>query len=159
MMPDGPQLADLHLPAPPSWWPPAPGWWLLALLLLALSFWLWQRLRRRHKQRARRDFLQAELESLSQRFPGENQGAAQVAALSVSLRRIAREVSPGAERLQGQDWLEFLDAGDALRPFSQGEGRLLLDAPYRAQVPAEQARALLVMAQRNLPRWLERADA
>ena len=31
------QLADIHLPQAVSLWPPAPGWWILALLLLCLT--------------------------------------------------------------------------------------------------------------------------
>lgn len=33
------QLADIHLPEPVSLWPPAPGWWILAVLLLLLVLW------------------------------------------------------------------------------------------------------------------------
>ena len=44
------QLEPLIAPAPIDWWPPAPGWWLLALLV-PLMVWgltrLWQRLKRR----------------------------------------------------------------------------------------------------------------
>ncbi|MEP6880575.1 MAG: DUF4381 domain-containing protein, partial [Dokdonella sp.] len=35
----GPELRDIHLPADPSWWPPAPGWWILAAILLGVTIW------------------------------------------------------------------------------------------------------------------------
>ena len=45
------QLRDIHLPDTGGFWPPAPGWWLLALLsltALALAVLWWRRhLRRR----------------------------------------------------------------------------------------------------------------
>jgi len=31
------QLRDIHLPDPISWWPLAPGWWALAVLLIVCS--------------------------------------------------------------------------------------------------------------------------
>ena len=33
------QLRDIHLPEPISWWPLAPGWWLLIIIALALMVW------------------------------------------------------------------------------------------------------------------------
>ena len=50
------QLHDIHLPDPAGWWPPAPGWWILALLLLALLIWFsrvswqWMKYQRWRKQ-------------------------------------------------------------------------------------------------------------
>jgi len=48
-------LRDIHLPAPLSWWPPAPGWWLLLTLLVAIALlggYLLHRYRRNALQRA-----------------------------------------------------------------------------------------------------------
>ena len=30
------QLRDIHLPEPVSWWPPALGWWLVAMTVMTL---------------------------------------------------------------------------------------------------------------------------
>ncbi len=39
------QLRDIHLPDPISWWPPAPGWWVLAVVVLALLFFMTRKVR------------------------------------------------------------------------------------------------------------------
>jgi len=47
------QLQDIQLPTAVSWWPPAPGWWLLGLLVLALAATALVLLRRRQRLRYR----------------------------------------------------------------------------------------------------------
>ena len=69
----------------------------------------------------------------------------EVAAIAALLRRAARVRQPGAELLQGQAWLEFLDEPGS-RAFSDGDGRLLLDGGYRPQVDAEAVQRLRVLA-------------
>ncbi|MBS1202779.1 MAG: hypothetical protein H6R22_1288, partial [Chromatiaceae bacterium] len=69
-------LRDWHLPDPVSWWPPAPGWWLVAGLALAacaltLHWWL-RRRRRRHGAPARAAL--GELERLGARLVADGDG-------------------------------------------------------------------------------------
>ena len=117
------QLADIHLPGPVTIWPPAPGWWLLALLLLA-GLWfggrrllaLWRR--RRYCQHAL-----LELEGIFDQFAAADANQADSArlryvnAFNSVLRRVALTHFPDAAvaGLGGEDWIGFLRAnGDCL---------------------------------------------
>lgn len=151
----GPVLRDIHLPAAPPWWPPAPGWWILAALALAALAWFAWRMRHRAQQARRRRLLARAWRELLERHPAERDPAALVAGLSELLRRTARLHAPHALALQGEAWLAFLDGADARRPFRDGPGRLLLDGPYRPAVPAAEARSLAQLVADRLPRFVE----
>ncbi|CAM5584234.1 hypothetical protein RLIN73S_01350 [Rhodanobacter lindaniclasticus] len=104
----GPVLRDIHLPAEPSWWPPAPGWWLLgvlALLALAGLAWLW---RRRHRARQRERRILGELDRLVQRHRQDGDRAALLGGMHQLLRRVAREHDAAAVRLRGEAWRQTL---------------------------------------------------
>lgn len=146
-MSPGPVLRDIHLPAEPSWWPPAPGWWLLAALLCLALAWAWRLLARKRSAHRLRRALREELETLRREHA---EGAAQVAAISLLLRRAAKRYAPEALTLRDDDWLRFLDAGDAERPFTQGPGRLLLDGPYRPRIDVAEADALAAVVRPRL---------
>jgi len=120
------QLRDLHLPAPISWWPPAPGWYLLmvlALILLGLCAW-WL-----YRQRQQRHYLQtivAELHGyLAQTPPAW-------ADINLLLKRAAFIHHPRAAiaGLMGEAWLIWLDTLTGTLAYSQGIGRILLTGPY-----------------------------
>jgi len=148
MNPDLSQLRDIHLPAPVSWWPPAPGWWLLAAILLGLiiiGYWL---IRRHRINRWRRQALA----QLAQLKAGED--ATVAAQLSVLLRRVAISRYPQAKvaALTGEAWLTFLDDTlDSGTPFQTGPGRALVTGPYTAEAEID-APALLSLAER----WIKR---
>jgi hypothetical protein len=129
-------LRDIHLPEPVSWWPPAPGWWLLlAILLTALGFALGWWLRRRQR-RVLRELL-GELDAIERQHRHRHDTSATVQQLSVLLRRAALSFHPRREvaGLTGPDWLDWLDRIGRSRTFSTGVGALLDDSPYR---PADQ---------------------
>ena len=123
------QLHDIQTPPEPDWWPPAIGWWLLALLTLILLGWLtftlwkgWRRWRWRQRQ-------SKQLHALCTNCP-----APQLASeVSVLLRRLALTHFPPEQvaGLHGEDWLRFLDSSAATDQFSRGPGRALLTAPYQ----------------------------
>lgn len=69
------------------------------------------------------------------------------ATLSTFLRRLAMRTTPAAATLSGEAWLGHLDAQLASAEFSQGVGRALVDAPYRAHAEMD-APALIALARR-----------
>lgn len=143
-------LRDIHQPAAPAWWPPAPGWWaVLGLLALAaIAAWWWRRRRRR-----REHLLQALFDDA---VAATDSAPQQVAAMSELLRRAGRRRDPGADRLEGEAWLAFLDADDPARAFSRGAGRLLLDGGFRPDVPGEEVHALHALARARFLDWMRR---
>ena len=127
-------LRDIHLPPDPSFWPPAPGWWLLAALLLGAGLLLARRLPRWRARRRLRRAIEAELDRIA--ADRESDPATRAAALSGLLRRAARLIDPAAVALSGEDWLAFLDrqwppARRGVASFRQEPARLLLELPYR----------------------------
>ncbi|HEX5126979.1 MAG TPA: DUF4381 domain-containing protein [Rhodocyclaceae bacterium] len=153
-------LRDIHLPPPISWWPPAPGWWLLVALvpLLGLVFYIVLRLRRRNRWRV---VALAELTHLRQQYAAQNLSAQKlVGELSVLLRRVAISRFPREQvaSLSGEAWLEFLDhaLGDEA-VFKTDGGRLLSVAPYlpSTAIAEDSLNALLALCERwltKLPR-------
>ncbi len=128
------QLRDIHLPDAPLWWPPAPGWWVLATLALGLPAWgaarLWRRWRRfsparTARQLHRRLTVELHAESIAP--------AAWLHRTNEVLKRLAvhglghREMIPA----WGDDWLRYLDGRYGEPAFSKGAGRSLGQARFR----------------------------
>ncbi|WP_404361858.1 DUF4381 domain-containing protein [Marinobacter sp.] len=101
------QLRDIHLPQPGGFWPPAPGWWLVAGVTVALSVALALWLFRRHK---RNRWIATAREELSQIHHSDLADSEKLAELNRLLKRAARRRYPEhrPESLSGDAWIAFL---------------------------------------------------
>lgn len=122
-------------PAAVDWWPPAPGWWLVAALLLVLIAAVAWRWRQRRRQTAAARVARRELAHLRREFAAGRDASRYVRGLSKLLRRYALAVFPQhrVAALTGDDWLVFLDRHGGRGRFADGPGRRFIDAPYRPE--------------------------
>lgn len=115
------QLEPLIAPPPISWWPPAPGWWLLAALLPFLLWGLFRLVRRLTAKRREssaepgldplREAALAELEHFRKPYDGAPAGP-WLQQLNGVLKRLCRERYPQSHShiLSSRAWLAFLDS-------------------------------------------------
>ena len=145
---DGLVLRDIHASTAPAWWPPAPGWWLVAALLVAVvgGIAAWRVLRARRLQRIARLF--------DNTVAAADTPVDEVAAISSLLRRAARRRDPRADRLQGDAWLDFLDAGAGAPRFRGEVGALLRDGGFRPSADPGAVAALRVAARARFVDWM-----
>lgn len=144
-------LRDIVLPPTVSYWPPAPGWWIVAAALLALLALFFARQLIRHRHDAYRRAALKELAALP--APLDAEGAQ---SLSAILKRAALVAFPRAEvaGLTGIAWLRFLDTTGRMQAFESGPAAPLPQIALGASVPSDD-RAI-----RNAARdWIRRHRA
>ncbi len=135
------QLQDIHTPPDIGLWPPAWGWWLVALLAITLLGAAIFFIRRKRQRNHYRQQALAELNQLN-RIDAEQNGE-WLQALSILLRRTAI-AGCGAQfdtGLKGDAWLTWLDerCPACNMQFSQGPGTALLTGPYQKNPECDRA--------------------
>jgi len=116
------QLRDIHLPEAISWWPPAPGWWILALAGSALTVWLLRWLYRRYNAKHYRRQALAQLRELQ----AGNDSQEQLRALFVLLKQTANCAYPNRQpsAMAIAPFVEFLHFSCDKSVFSQPTSEL-----------------------------------
>lgn len=128
-------LRDIHLPDPVSWWPPAPGWWLLLALLVVgcgvAYLWLISWRKNRQKKRIKKASL-IELDNIRSTYHNDLNLVRLARSLSVLLRRICLSYYPHTQvpGMTGEQWLNYLDETADTKGFITDSGKILATAPY-----------------------------
>lgn len=106
--PGGPQLRDIHLPAEPAWWPPAPGWWALAFIVLLLAGVAIVFVRKYRGALRRRREVMSELERMAAQYDRDADAARLAGGLHQLLRRVARRHDARSTQQRGEAWRRTL---------------------------------------------------
>ncbi|MGY8813907.1 MAG: DUF4381 domain-containing protein [Gammaproteobacteria bacterium] len=139
-------LRDIHLPDGLSFWPLAYGWWILIAVIVItaiIAFILYRR-----NQRARISAItlaREEFTRITSEYQKSNETLKLVKEISILLRRLSISLFPRTEvaSLTGEEWLAYLDRYVSGAPFTEGQGRMLVDAPYRQNVDSEELDTLI----------------
>lgn len=125
-------LRDIHLPDALSAWPPAPGWWILAFLIIAMFCWTGWKLWQRHKQRFLLRFTLNKITELETAYLEHQNSVLLLRQYSTLIRRVclARFSRQKVASLTGNQWLDFLNQTTDKEFFDNDSGQLLINAPY-----------------------------
>lgn len=134
------QLRDLHAPAPPAWWPPAPGWWMVAALAVAALIWCVRAWRQRSLRHAPFRVARAQLRELADQ-PSASDDAAFADAANALVKRVLIYGlhRPDAAALTDTQWLAYLDECMGEPCFSAGNSAVLGNARFAAQPQVDRA--------------------
>lgn len=104
------QLADIRLPEPIGWWPLAPGWWVVIVLLLIASGFAMRSYKQIRDRKRLLSFALAELERGLDEGSDQENVLTLVNRVNTVLRRVALYHFPHASvaSLSGAQWAEFL---------------------------------------------------
>lgn len=138
-------LKDIYLPVEPHWWPPAPGWWITAALIIAMLWWFGRRF---WAYRAATRPIRAAQRMIDSLIAEEATATSNDATLANQCNEVLKRllvVALGMRTLtnqSGETWLRTLDQLSMTTSFTQGAGSALGEDRFRPQFSANR-RALL----------------
>lgn len=134
------KMRDIHYPGDPSWFPPAPGWWLVALLVIAALIWLYRALYRYRRDRAPYQVAKHLLERAQTEFDnGELDARTYLDRCNDILKRLLVRVrnESAASPASGHQWLALLDKLHGGKDFREGAGVALGDERFRRELETD----------------------
>ena len=148
-------LKDIHLPSAISWWPPAPGWWILGIIILSIFIFIIIVLYRIYKRRIPKVEALRILKNLRRQSDKNNNELKKLRELSQLLRRTALSIYTQEEvaSLHGTEWLEFLDKTGQTNDFTEGHGKIFGEDIFKLKPKFDLEALFLVVS-----KWLNKCS-
>lgn len=127
-------LRDIHEPDPVSFWPLAPGWWIVLLIIIfsvfLLRWWL-----KRDKSPRYKKLANEELKNITTNYEVQRNGHKTAGEVSELIRKIMILTDNRAEvaGMIDEEWLAYLDEKSGTELFTKGAGRILTTAVYQKE--------------------------
>ena len=131
-------LKDIHLSDGILWWPPAPGWWLLAVVLIGFMLLL-PKLLRWLRYKPVRSLSLKELHLIRQNHQQQVDQKQTLQAITTLLRRTVMSKSGriGHAGVVGDDWLKQLKQMSNKDCFTQAQSKLLKQGRYQPVIEGQ----------------------
>jgi len=149
-------LFDIVVPPPVPWWPPAPGWFVVGVVLLVLGCWVVWRAWRHWRAAAYRRAALPEWRQLKTQAADSRHREAALQHLPELLKRVALAAFPreAVASLSGVEWLRFLDRTGYTDAFTHGRGRFLPELSYNPLIAAQLDTAAVQELFAIVHRWI-----
>ena len=136
------ELKDIHLPDSILWWPPAPGWWVLGVVLIIFLFlmllllpklWRWLR------YKPVRSLSLKEFYLIKQSHQQQADQKQTLQAITTLLRRTVMSKSGriGHAGVVGDDWINQLNQMSQKDCFTQAQEELLKYGRYQPAIEGQ----------------------
>ena len=126
-------LKDIHLPPAVAIWPPAPGWGIVAVVLLLIIVFCGMLISRILERRKPKTEALRLLKNLQNQQNNTKKSLEILRGLSQILRRVALTfcADENVSSLHGSEWLEFLDRTGNTTEFTKGAGQVFGNELYQ----------------------------
>jgi len=130
-------LADIHLPEQISWWPPAPGWWIVFVITILIIYFIYKIIKKQLHRAKFRKQAREELHKITRFWQKQQNLIATASHLSSLIRRIAlaennkHKSRSNIASLSDHEWLLYLQQQPGLKNINQQYDDILLQLPYQ----------------------------
>ena len=126
------QLKDIHLPEPISWWPLAPGWYVLLAFIICVTLGIVLYITKRQRHALPKKHALKLLNTYKNQYQQNSNAPLISSQIAELLKRVALVYYPRAQvaSMTGDDWLAFLNHTAKGVDFKSVQ-ELLLDLPFK----------------------------